>query len=70
MIVWCIDKTTATPYRLYQKMGIDTPNEEELKVLRNEGEMRPVSEYVCSGAEEIKLNLTANATYLITVTEK
>lgn len=67
--VWCIDKNTTNPYRLYQKMGIEEPSEEDILLLRQEGDMKPVKEYIYSEAEGIKLNLTSNATYLIQVTE-
>ena len=42
--VWCIDKDTTNPYRLYQKMDIGIPNREELKLLRAEGRLKPVYE--------------------------
>ncbi len=64
--VWCIDKTHTTPYRLYQKMGLETPNEEELRALRAEGIMKPFSEFIAT-EEAITLPLTANATFLVTV---
>lgn len=63
--VWCIDKETTNPYRLYQKMGIDEPTEEEIKILREEGKMKPVK--VQKGAESLTLKFSANATYLVTV---
>ena len=65
--VWCIDKSTTNPYRLYQNLGIGTPTDEELKLLREEGRLKPVK--IQKGSEPIALNLTANCTYLITVTE-
>ena len=63
--VWCIDKNTANPYRVYQKMGVDVPSPDELRVLREEGRLKPVMEQ--SGSEPIRINMTANSTYLITV---
>lgn len=66
--VWCIDKETTNPFRLYEKMGVETPNEEEILLLRQEGSMKPVQEYIYGEGEEIKLKLTSNATYLIQVT--
>jgi hypothetical protein len=67
LTVWCIDKNTTNPYRLYQKMGIDTPNDEQLKILREEGRLKPVK--VQKGSEPLVLSLTPNCTYLITATE-
>ncbi|MBQ8342385.1 MAG: hypothetical protein IJY22_08460 [Clostridia bacterium] len=64
--VWCIDKTHTNPYRLYQKMGLETPNEEDLRALRAEGIMKPFSEFIAT-EEAITLPLTANATFLVTV---
>ena len=65
--VWCIDKNTTNPYRLYEKMGISTPNDEEVKLLREEGRLKP--DKVQNGSDPLTLKLTANTTYLITVTE-
>jgi len=65
--IWCIDKNTTNPYRLYQKLGIETPDAEDLKVLREEGRIKPIQEYVATGKEEITLTLTSNATYLVEV---
>lgn len=65
--VWCIDKTHTNPYRLYQRMDKETPTEEDLRCLREEGRLKPVA--IQSGREPLTLNLTANCTYLITVTD-
>lgn len=65
--VWCIDKETTNPYRLYQKMGIEVPGEADLKILREEGKLKPVK--IQKGTEPLTLRQTSNATYLITVTE-
>ena len=63
--VWCIDKTTTNPYRLYEKLGISTtPTREEIRLLREEGTLKPV--VVQSGSEALTLTLTPNCTYLIT----
>lgn len=64
---WCIDKSTTNSYRLYQKMGIVTPTDGELKLLREEGRLKPIR--IQKGGEPIVLELTPNCTYLITVTE-
>ena len=65
--VWYIDKNTTNPYRLDQKMGIDSPTSEELMTLRNEGKLKPVM--LRGSNEPLALKLTPNCTYLITVTE-
>jgi len=62
---YCIDKETTNPYRLYQKMGIGDPTEEELRILREEGTLKPV--FTQSAEEKLNLKLTPNSTYLITV---
>lgn len=64
--VWCIDRETTNPYRLYEKMGIGNPTAEELTLLRKEGRLKPISEFVSQG-EAIVLKLTANCTYLVEV---
>ena len=63
--IWCIDKNTTNPYRMFEKMGVETPDEAQLKLLREEGKMKPVK--VQKGTEKITLKLTPNATFLITV---
>ena len=66
--VWCIDKNTTNPYRLFQKMDVKDPQnltKEEIKQLREEGNLKPIK--VQKGSEELKLQLTPNGTYLITV---
>ena len=65
--VWCIDKETTNPYRLYQKMGVETPNEEQIKLLREEGNMKPQRSFVAKAGDKISLRFTPNATYLVTV---
>ena len=63
--VWCIDKNTTNPYRLYEKLGIGNPTQEEIRLLREEGTLKPVK--IQKGREVLELSLTANCTYLITV---
>lgn len=60
--VWCIDKENTNPYRLYQKMGVQTPNEEQLEQLREEGRLKPVA---TTSGKAVNLILTPNCTYLI-----
>lgn len=47
-------------------MGIGNPTDEELSLLREEGRLKPISEFVSKG-EAIALNLTANCTYPVEV---
>ena len=58
--VYCIDKETTNPYRLYQRNGYDeNMSEEEIKILRNEGKIKPGKEFTAQ-SNEIELKLTAN----------
>ena len=50
---------------MFEKMGVETPDEAQLKLLKEEGKMKPVK--VQKGSEKITLELTPNATFLITV---
>lgn len=63
--VWRIDKNTTNPYRLAQKLGIGTPTREQIRLLREEGNLKPVK--VQSGEETLTLHLIPNSTCLITV---
>lgn len=64
--VWCIDKENTNPYRLYQKSGMDKNlSQDEIKILREEGKLKPIHEGIFQG--EIELKFSPNATYLITV---
>ena len=65
--VWCIDKTHNNPYRMWERAGKPEMTAELLKELRAEGLLKPLK--VHSGSEPIRLKLTPNATYLVTVTE-
>ena len=65
--VWCIDKSTTNPYRLFQKMDVQDPENltaEEIKQLREEGNLKPIKTQ--KGSEPLTLQLTPNGTYLIT----
>ena len=42
------------------------PTEEELAILREEGRLKPMAEFVSDG-DPIPLNLTANCTYLVEI---
>ncbi|MBQ8432971.1 MAG: hypothetical protein IJX28_08830 [Clostridia bacterium] len=65
--LYCIDKNTTNPYRLYEKTGVEEPDKALIAKLREEGNLKSVA--VQKGDEPICLNLTANCTYLITITE-
>lgn len=65
--LWCIDKDTTNPYRMWERAGKPEMTEAFLKELREEGKLKPVK--VQPGCEPISLQLTANATYLITVSD-
>ena len=64
MTVWVIDKTHTNPYALSLKMGITIPNQEEIKLLREEGKLKP---FYQGEAKALSLPLTANATYLVEI---
>lgn len=63
--IYCIDKNTTNPYRLYQKKGITELSEIDIKELREEGNMKPIAE--CTVSDKIELKLTANSVYLIMI---
>lgn len=65
--IFCIDKENTNPYNLYKKMGIETPNEDDLKLLREEGNLKPMSTFKAYKQSDISLNLTPNSTFLITI---
>jgi len=64
--LWAIDREHTNPYRLYTKLGIDTPNEAQLKQLRAEGRLKPVYEGICQGNTLPEINMTPNGLYLLT----
>lgn len=66
--VWCIDRNTTNPYRLFEKMGGPTePTREQIRLLQAEGKMKPFDQYIASGSQTQPLHLTPNCVYLITV---
>jgi len=65
--IYCIDKQTTNPYRLYERMGKPEILKKEINELRNEGNIKPVSEYTANENNKIKLNLTPNSVYLVEV---
>ena len=64
--VWCIDREHTNPYRVYERMGITEPTAEEISLLREEGRLKPIAEYVAEN-NFVDLNMTANSVFLITV---
>ncbi len=63
--IWAIDKEHTNPYRLYQKMGWDRLTSEQIAILREEGNLKPLS--IAKDLQSVDLRLTAGATFLITV---
>ena len=63
--IWCIDKEHTNPYRMAQRKGWKHLTAEQIEILREEGNLKPV--FVGKGTGKIDLKLTAGATYLITV---
>ncbi len=62
--IYCIDKTHTNPYAVALAGDMLIPTADELKILRDAGTLTPL---YMGRTEEIKLTLTANSTYLITV---
>ena len=67
--VWCIDKNTTNPYRLYEKLGIGQPNREEVRLLREEGTLKPVASFTAA-TSDVELRMTPNSVFLVTVSGK
>ena len=65
--VYCIDKTTTNPYRLSQQEGKSEPTEENIRLWREEGKLKPISQFTYDSNAPISLTLTPNSTFLITV---
>jgi beta-xylosidase len=63
--VYCIDKNTTNPYRMWEKMGCPEIGEDVLKILRKEAKLKPV--VVDNVSKELEIELSPNAMYLITV---
>jgi beta-xylosidase len=65
--VWCIDRETTNPCRMFQKNGWDYDlTKDQLEALREEGRLKPVKQFVAS-SNSFDLTLTANGSYLVTV---
>ena len=65
LTIWCIDKEHTNPYRMAQRNGWKNLTAEQIEILREEGNMKPV--YTGKATGKIDLHLTAGATYLITI---
>ena len=63
--VWCIDKTHTNPYRVFLGMNKDTPDPDDLELLRKVGNLEPIS--VSDGSAPIELKLTPNSTYFVAI---
>ena len=63
--IYRIDKETTNPYRLYERMGMPEIGEKEIKILREEGKIKPIAEFDANN--EIELKLTANCVYFVEV---
>lgn len=67
--VWCIDKNTTNPCRMFEREGWDYDlTKEQLEALREEGRLKPVKEFIANG-NTFDMKLTANGSYLVTVTK-
>jgi xylan 1,4-beta-xylosidase len=65
--IWCIDKFTTNPYRVFEKMGSpEDLTKEQIDLLREEGNIKPIKELVLT-KNEIELTFTSNSTYLVTI---
>lgn len=65
--IYCIDQSHTNPYRMWERAGEPEMTKELLQALREEGKLKPLR--LQKGSEPIVLTLTANCTYLITVTK-
>jgi beta-xylosidase len=66
--IWQIDETHTNPYNLAKSNGWgDVFNEEQIKILQNEGTLAPIQEYSISfnGDSEISLSFSNNALLLV-----
>lgn len=65
--VYCIDKNTTNPYRFFQRSGEEKVTDTLLPLLKEEGRLKPIASYTAADGDKIRLNLTPNAIFLITV---
>lgn len=65
--VYCIDRNTTNPYRLYQSQPMSPElTEEEISRLREEGQLKPVMDCPIFQKASLNLTMTANSVFLIT----
>ena len=64
--VWRIDKSTANPYGTWMRMGCPEIEGDVLKLLLDEGQIKPVSVEIAT-SNSVMLPLSPNATYLVEV---
>ena len=57
LLVFLIDKKTTNPYRLAEKKGVRDPDEEQKKILREEGRLKAIIDEKYDG-KLIKIKLT------------
>ena len=61
-----IDRNTTNPYRLYERTEMTSDlTEEQIRLLREEGNMKPIGESFCTGS--LSLELTANSVYMLEI---
>lgn len=65
LTIWTIDKQHTNPYALYKKMEMGELTSAQMKLLREEGQLKPT--WIGKGAQMPTLHLSANATLLITI---
>lgn len=67
MTVWCIDDLHTNPYGLYLRNGYTDVTDENLEILRNEGNMKPIfeGEVTAEGSIEYKVAINNNSLMLI-----
>lgn len=63
--IWCIDKNNTNPYRLYEKTKKPDMDEEMIKLLRKEGNIKPYKEFILD--TDVTLQLSANCVYLVEI---
>jgi xylan 1,4-beta-xylosidase len=64
--IFCIDKNTTNPYRLWERMGEPEICGDVLLALKEEGKIKPTAAFTAD-KNEISLHLSPNATFLVTV---
>ena len=65
--IYCIDKNTNNPYRLYEKEKMSEPlSEADILSLRKEGQLKLMQKFIYDG-NPIKLFFSANSTYFVEV---